>query len=128
MIIVQEIMKREKWLESTKGVGIFLMVLGHSSVSPNIKLWIYGFHMPLFFILAGYMFDDKKWFKKGLPALLKSRAKAYLIPYVVLFFINLTIWIFLKLLKGSFTESCILAYLAAGIYSHDTAMPRICSH
>ena len=55
---------RVRWIDMVKGFGIFLMVIGHASGLPeNIKLWIYGFHMPLFFILSGYtygMFDEKK--------------------------------------------------------------------
>lgn len=39
-----------------KGVGIILMVIGHSGAPGWLHNFIYAFHMPLFFILAGYCF------------------------------------------------------------------------
>lgn len=44
--------KRIQWIDFIKGVGICLMVIGHADGIPStLKLWIYGFHMPLFFTL-----------------------------------------------------------------------------
>lgn len=44
------------WINHTKALGIFLVVLGHlPSLDPTIKHWIFSFHMPLFFILSGYL-------------------------------------------------------------------------
>ncbi|GAB1543461.1 acyltransferase [Scytonema sp. NUACC21] len=60
--------KRERldWVDYTKGVGIFLVVVGHvlqglvkSSVLEEsapivfVDRWIYAFHMPLFFFVSG---------------------------------------------------------------------------
>lgn len=94
---------RVRWIDMVKGFGIFLMVIGHASGLPeNIKLWIYGFHMPLFFILSGYtygMFDEKKFKNKGLYFIVKQKTKSYLKPYFILFFINLTIQTLFELLK-----------------------------
>ena len=51
------------WIDQAKGIGIFLVVVGHmirSLVNSNILIdnfwvtfvdrWIYAFHMPLFFL------------------------------------------------------------------------------
>lgn len=114
---------RERWLDVVKGIGIFLMVLGHSGTSTEIRNWIYGFHMPLFFVVAGYMFDAEKW-EKGAGALIKSRACAYLIPYVILFLINLVAWRTLECLSGRNAGHSVLTYALAGVYSHATAMPN----
>lgn len=92
--------KREKWLDVVKGVGILLMVVGHTKVSDAIKIWIYSFHMPLFFMVTGYLFSKEKWENRGLKFLLKSRAHAYLIPYAVLFFINLIIYSGIEKISG----------------------------
>ena len=58
--------QRMRWLDYAKGVGIFLVVLGHtlralvnssilesSTAVSAIDRWIYAFHMPLFFFLSG---------------------------------------------------------------------------
>lgn len=57
--------KRLDWIDIAKGIGIILVVLGHTLV-PQVRetgfagfLWIfiYNFHMPLFFFLSGYLFE-----------------------------------------------------------------------
>lgn len=47
-----------------KGIGIILMVLGHSigeygDYLTPVRAFIYMFHMPLFFALSGYCFKEK---------------------------------------------------------------------
>ena len=42
--------KRISYIDMAKGIGIILVVLGHSIFpSENLTTWIYSFHMPLFF-------------------------------------------------------------------------------
>ena len=47
---------RIKYLDFAKAIGVFLVVLGHmpSLVPEPIRMWIFSFHMPLFFIASGY--------------------------------------------------------------------------
>lgn len=53
-------MERLKWIDIAKGIGVLLVIAGHMHAMPTvIKNFIYGFHMPLFFMLAGYCFKDK---------------------------------------------------------------------
>ncbi len=47
--------ERVEWIDVAKGVGIILVVIGHSSMK-SIADEIYYFHMPLFFMLAGTVF------------------------------------------------------------------------
>ncbi|WP_027218055.1 acyltransferase family protein [Butyrivibrio fibrisolvens] len=48
--------KRVEWLDFAKGIGVILVIMGHmpSIVPNNVRIWIYSFHMPLFFLVAGY--------------------------------------------------------------------------
>lgn len=49
--------ERLAWPDLLKGLGIFLVTLGHSAlVDKTVTAWIYTFHMPLFFFLSGYFF------------------------------------------------------------------------
>lgn len=41
-----------------KGIGIMLMVLGHTFFSAYGNALVYMFHMPLFFFLSGYCFRE----------------------------------------------------------------------
>lgn len=39
---------RESWIDVLKGIGIILVVIGHTSMENPLVKWIYVFHMPLF--------------------------------------------------------------------------------
>lgn len=55
--------KRDKSISIAKAIGIILMVIGHVCVKSSIGVhFIYMFHMPLFFILSGYFFQEPKTF------------------------------------------------------------------
>ena len=82
--------KRENWIDIAKGIGILLVIIGHSSERPMVlKQFIYSFHMPLFFIISGYVYNHNKWKEKGIKQLIICRFRDYIIPYFVFGFINL---------------------------------------
>lgn len=68
--------KRELWIDMVRGIGIILVYLGHSTGNPLIWL-IYGFHMPLFFILSGYLFKMDK-----MPVFCLKLCRRYILPYL----------------------------------------------
>lgn len=73
------------WVDYAKFFGIFLMIFGHIiSIDSHIYNFIYLFHMPLFFILSGYLYkkrSKKENFTKILWGLL--------IPYYIYQFLYL---------------------------------------
>ena len=73
---------RVEWVDIAKGIGIILVIIGHLSI-PYTDLWIYTFHMPLFFFLSGVVFSGIKYKFK---AFLLKRIKALVIPYFALGF------------------------------------------
>ena len=47
-------------LDMAKGIGIILVVVGHSTfLEENVLTWISSFHMPLFFVLSGILIRKK---------------------------------------------------------------------
>jgi fucose 4-O-acetylase-like acetyltransferase len=52
-------------VDIVKGIGIILVMIGHSGMFLPIKdlnflnVFIYSFHMPLFFIAGGFFLKDK---------------------------------------------------------------------
>lgn len=73
--------------------GILLVVFGHSFyLFPRdnpILLWIYAFHMPLFFFISGYLLhythpQTNEVVLTGQKGYLTRRARRLLIPYVVI--------------------------------------------
>jgi len=51
--------KRNAVISICKGIGIILMVIGHAEAPELLTNCIYTFHMPLFFIAAGYFFSRR---------------------------------------------------------------------
>lgn len=47
-------------IDACKGIGILLVILGHTNVPSIVHTIIYSFHMPLFFIISGYLFSEAK--------------------------------------------------------------------
>lgn len=58
-IMPQSAYRRIVWVDVCKGIGIILVVLGHTG-SPFVRL-IYSFHMLLFFIISGFLVSDKTY-------------------------------------------------------------------
>lgn len=50
---------RDSVLSICKGIAIILMVIGHAEAPELITNFIYTFHMPLFFMAAGYFFSRR---------------------------------------------------------------------
>ncbi len=89
--------KRVSWVDSWKGMLIFLVVMGHvvgalcHYVSPaarpsQVYLYklIYLFHMPAFFVVAGYLIECSRTFSKGdssIRVFLCRKSKRLLVPY-----------------------------------------------
>ncbi|MCQ6282700.1 acyltransferase family protein [Bacillus sp. EB600] len=77
--------KRIDWLDIGKGLGILLVMLGHTDIPAPIKTYIYTFHMPLFFFLSGYLFKSDKF--SNLRAFISRRMKTLIFPYLCFSFI-----------------------------------------
>ena len=87
-----QINERFNYIDICKAVGIILVVLGHTYHLPDdVYLLIYSFHMPLFFILAGFVYNKEKNEKIGFKKFVFKQFKYYLIPYFVFSFVNLII-------------------------------------
>lgn len=52
--------KRLDWIDIAMGIAIILVIVGHTVPNPSpLRHAIFSFHMPVFFILAGYTFRPK---------------------------------------------------------------------
>lgn len=115
---------RENWIDVARGFVIVVMLIGHSGVPQPLYKYIYGFHMPFFFILSGYLFNFDKWNKLGIKALFSKRFKNYVIPYFILTFVNLFLNIpvdFAKIGGGWDLIKATLAHVGWILYSYGTA-------
>ncbi len=85
---------RYNWLDISKGFGIIFVVIGHV-LMPTVNMltiFIYSFHIPLFFIVAGYTYNGEKY-RNNLHLYIHKRGRQLLIPYITLYGLILLIWI-----------------------------------
>lgn len=103
---------RLDWVDYAKGIGILLVVYGHVMIGVhgadmNMPEWlfnlsndlVYGFHMPLFFLLSG-LFAEKsvaKGFLKGLA----PKCATLVLPYFVWSLIQGSVGVLLSNYKNS---------------------------
>jgi len=92
------------WVTIAKGFGIIFVVIGHfipRGITPeyyiHIKNLIYTFHMPLFFLLAGLLYNYKKY---NYNELVYNKTRRLIYP-----FISVAIFFFIvKFFAGLFFE------------------------
>lgn len=66
-------------LDIAKGIGILLVIVGHTAGLKHIcQEMIYCFHMPLFFIIAGYLYH-----RQDIKSLFAKSAKRLLLPWII---------------------------------------------
>lgn len=76
---------RNKKIDIFRGILIILVVIGHIGQG-IIHDIIFLFHMPLFFIISGFLLDREHLMKIGY---VRSKVKKMLIPYVIYLLIDL---------------------------------------
>lgn len=47
------------WVDYIKAIGITAVVFGHTRMPDPVGIWIFSFHMPLFFIISGVLLANK---------------------------------------------------------------------
>lgn len=102
--------RREVWVDILKGVMIIAVVIGHSNF--EYTQYIYWFHMPIFFILSGFIFNPSKtnnMWRFSMQTVIK-----YMIPFIIW-------WIITSILLGSFSLHRLLyavwgGRLLGGVY------------
>lgn len=130
--------KRIEYLDAIKGFAIFLMVMGHAiawnyansdeiciynfNQPINIKMggviWqlIYSFHMPLFFMISGFLlYKAYNW--KDIVPFLKKKVSRLLLPWIctfgVIYFVrgSMGYWFLLCLFQLSITGFLIIIFM-----------------
>ncbi len=98
-------LRRNEALDFMKGIGIFLVVLGHCFTSEirqtyypiNISyIIIYTFHMPVFFIISGYLQGVRSYDKKKFGKHAISKFEKLFVPYI---YWSLLLYVFLYVLQ-----------------------------
>ncbi|WP_270286738.1 acyltransferase family protein [Enterococcus casseliflavus] len=88
--------KRIDWIDTARGIAMILVVWGHLYPPMTARMWIYSFHMPLFFFLSGYLYK-----KRGTKESIVVRSKKLLVPYFLTAILSFPIGIFLDRYLGN---------------------------
>ena len=70
------------WIDQLKGIAFFFVILGHLSLAPLFKSWVFSFHMPVFFFATGCTYNIEKILRTPFSDYLRKLSCRMLIPYV----------------------------------------------
>ena len=92
---------RTRYVDIAKGLGMLAVIWAHiltDYTNPSVII-CYAFDIPLFFVLAGMMYNSKKYdsFRK----LVLRRVKTLLIPYVIFSIASWAIWAIFNIKSGN---------------------------
>ena len=83
---------RIAWVDFAKGIAIILVVLGHAS-QDDLQKFIFVFHMPFFFVTAGFLLNLNKWGgEENFKNFAVKLVKRLLLPYCLAEFLWYPIW------------------------------------
>src|ERR1700722_19199016 len=84
-----KVASRVEWVDTARGIGIFLVVFAHdlrglkligrSPLATQVDQFVYAFHMPLFFFLAGLFATHSA--RRGAASLLSDKLRTIAYPY-----------------------------------------------
>lgn len=89
--------KRLSWLDILKGIGIILVAIGHIYSNRTVFIWLYSFHMPLFFLAAGWVYKEKTVITD-----IKRRIQTIVVPY---FSFGLLVLLYWQMIERRFRDS-----------------------
>ena len=83
---------RIEWIDYAKTLGIILVYIGHTGVPDEIKSRIYLFHMPLFFMISGFLWNQDKYDAMSFTEFVGKKASSYISPYIKIGLVCLVLW------------------------------------
>lgn len=87
---------RYDFIDFLKGVGIFLVVWGHTMFPRSV--YIYSFHMPLFFFLSGFLHKDKP-----MRQFIIGKINTLYIPYAIFTVLSWLFYLMRQLARQSYS-------------------------
>ena len=82
---------RDNSIDFLRGGAMILVLLHHSGFP--LGNFILAFHMPLFFVISGYLNNQIGGYERPFKPYIKAKFKRLLIPYFAFEILNLLIWI-----------------------------------
>ena len=86
--------ERIQWIDNSKLIGIWLVILGHTNILKEYQSYIYSFHIPLFFFISGYVYQPKYSYLKEQRKNIVQLIWPYFTLYLIIWILNLIIFTF----------------------------------
>lgn len=94
---------RYEFLDIAKGLGILAVVWAHIMLCGWSHKLCYAFHMPLFFLMSGMLFQKNKY--KTFGEFVRKRAKRLFVPYLLYSLATWVLWVVFRLVRGDAVAS-----------------------
>lgn len=85
---------RNHTVDILRGCAIFFVVFGHVTHNVELRTYIWGFHIPIFFFLSGLLFKKEKFL--CFRNFLASRFKSLLVPYAIFYLLTYIYWLLVE--------------------------------
>ena len=88
-ISIEKTNSRLDYIDVAKAIGVYLSILGHLVIF-NWKTFrfIFSFHMPLFFVIAGFVWGNRKELP-DFKHFFTKQVKHYIIPFLIVFLLSI---------------------------------------
>jgi fucose 4-O-acetylase-like acetyltransferase len=84
---------RLAWLDTLKSLGIIFVIYGHApGLTKGVEVYLFSFHMPLFFFISGIFFPSAT--DRSLGSFAAERAVRRLVPYLFFGLLTYAVWFF----------------------------------
>lgn len=93
--------RRIEAIDVAKGIGMLFVIFAHINYTKAPLTVIYSFHMPLYFILSGMMFDRNRYSSFG--QFIKRRFFSLIVPYFIFQFISLAFFFLSEIVFSGFS-------------------------
>ncbi|MCM1467297.1 MAG: acyltransferase [Alistipes sp.] len=107
--------RRIDYVDIAKGIGILLVIMGH--IEFNYVPFCGSVHIPLFFILAGFLYDIDKTQDRTYRELTGKRVKRLLVPYLIYNMVLYVKYLLKLVLSHTFTVELGLRGFLGFVYS-----------
>ena len=93
------------YLDIAKIIALFLVVIGHAMPDSPTHVWLYSFHMPLFFFIAGLTYKEAT-----IASTIKKSFLRLIVPYIVLQLLLIILHCSISIACGNLQRDVLLSY------------------
>jgi acyltransferase len=105
-----KLQSRSAGIDAIRVAGIAAVIFGHVYSGPLTHQWIYPWHVPLFFVLTGYLWTPGR----ALDREFRTRSRALAVPYLSWFAIVSCVFLALASLSGTPSVESLIGPLWGG--------------